>query len=240
MSPLPVDLRRLQRLERFRPNHLPYRAATSLPRIDRVEIEAYATAIRSYLYGRQSITTAENIFLFYFSRILSDLNLATEALDLDKLRLSRRISDTRWGLNTDNTDALIALDTATKANWRFLPDPQNLSASELIGLLRSHFSHFEGLASLNFQVERVEMALSLKPIQICVGLEEFVGYYAFVFPGDRILFECPAYGNAAYIARGDWRELSQKTKAELQRYGRRIIHGTRSWRSEVRHAIKTR
>ena len=90
---------------------------------------------------------------------------------------------------------------------------------------------------MEFDLARIRFALKLEPKQICVGIEEFAGYYAFIFEKDKILFECPVYGNAAYVVRGDWRELSQQYKGQLERRGLRVIH-RRYWQGDVRHALQ--
>jgi hypothetical protein len=103
--------------------------------------------------------------------------------------------------------------------------------------LEEHFARHTGHTNIVFELKRIRFALSLKPTGICVGLEEFAGYYAFLFARDVVLFECPVYGNAAYVAKGDWRLLSQQFKGQLEQRGERIIH-RRFWRADIRSALR--
>jgi hypothetical protein len=128
------------------------------------------------------------------------------------------------------------LGTVKKANWRFLPQPASISAEDLIRALGDHFAELNHDGSLNFDLDRIKFALKLSPAGICVGIDEFAGYYAFLFPNDVVLFECPVLGNAAFVVKGDWRVLSQQYKARLQRISARVIH-RRFWRQDIKNAL---
>ena len=144
------------------------------------------------------------------------------------------------GLDLDSraVSSLPALGQVTRANWRFLPAAHGLSPAELLNLLREHFSQFLQAAGLHIELDRITFALSLAPRQICVGIDDFAGYYAFVLGGDAVLFECPVYGNAAYVVKGDWQTLSQMHKCQLTRRGLRIIHTNRQWRARLKAALR--
>jgi len=105
-----------------------------------------------------------------------------------------------------------------KANWRFLPNPETMDPIDLIRELRDHFSAC-GNSALDFEEDRIDEAFRFGPRQICIGTEEFFGYYAFVLDRGVNIFECPVYGNAAYVVRGDWSTLSQFSKNKLKSLG---------------------
>jgi hypothetical protein len=95
--------------------------------------------------------------------------------------------------------------------WRLLP-PGELFVE---GLRR----HYDGLQRRNPEIrygpERLETALSLGPEERYVGAGEFDGYVVFTYPGtERVLLECPVYGNAVYVLGSDWKRLSKQSKAQ--------------------------
>jgi hypothetical protein len=195
----------------------------------------------TYLQAKKSVTLHESYYLYFLSRILGRQGETEAGATLHQAASGCKVTQLEpfqirgGGPSID----VPRLGKVAKANWRFLPNPENLSARELIEILKLHFSQHAGTANIYFEIERIEFALSLKPKEICIGLEGFAGYYAFMFGKDLVLFECPAYGNAAYMVRGDWRILSQQYKAQLEKKGLRIVHGSRSWKRKIARALNT-
>lgn len=63
-------------------------------------------------------------------------------------------------------------------------------------------------------------ALPTAPIRAWVGTADFRGYIAFEFEHTSwVTLESFVYGNATYHVRGDWKQLSRLTKAELRALG---------------------
>lgn len=54
----------------------------------------------------------------------------------------------------------------------------------------------------------------LKPIRCYVGEEEFSGYVVYCFDKNesKAILECPVYGNATYIIRGNWKNIAKGSK----------------------------
>ena len=237
----PLSNENMRRLDRYCPDQPPYKKASKLGQPNAEGYEPYAAEITADLKSRKRITLYESYYLYFFSIVLDRLGAKTARLALDhatdrcEVIDPQGVQDGYLGLSVD----IPGLENIKKVNWKFLPNPENLSPRELLELLKRHFSEQSGHSNIRFEIDRIEFALSLKPQEIFVGLDEFSGYYAFVFSGTIVLFECPAYGNAAYIVRGDWRVLSQQYKAQLERTGIRVIHGVRSWRSSIRRAIRS-
>jgi hypothetical protein len=202
------------------------------------ELADYGKEVWNHVSEKRQVTVAESQYLYFLARILTDVGSADLAGQLDELISECTLLDSEpLHLGPTLSDVVTSSGVRVKrANWRFLPDPENLSAKSLLRILSEHFAQHVG-HGIVFELERIEFALSLKPIQICIGLEEFVGYYAFLFLGEIVLFECPVYGNAAYIVRGDWRALSQEEKSELERKGDRVIH-CHHWSSAIQGALE--
>jgi len=76
---------------------------------------------------------------------------------------------------------------------------------------------------------------------MAVGLGGFSEYIVFGFTRkSRYVFESPETGNATYIFRNEWEEVSQLTKRQIlqeQLQEARIIHTSR-WAIEVSEAIQ--
>jgi hypothetical protein len=230
----------MRRVDRYRPAHPPYKAAAEIGSLGAAALKPYTAAVVTHLKAEKRVTLNESYYLYFLARMLDRLGEDEMRAALEAATAASKIVNLAPMATTAPSVAIPGLENVKKVNWRFLPDPENLSAGELLELLKEHFSEHAGHAGIQLEIGRIEFALSLKPKEIFVGLEEFAGYYAFVFPGDVVLFECPAYGNAAYIVRGDWRVLSQQYKAQLERKGIRVIHSVRSWKRKIRWAIDAR
>lgn len=93
---------------------------------------------------------------------------------------------------------------------------------------------------------RLPYADSLRPIQKFVGVDEFEGYFVFLFQNtDRVLLENPLEGNAAYIFKGDWTYLSKLSKGDLlseyRHYVERVLHRQAgNWRWRIKQALAFR
>jgi len=121
-----------------------------------------------------------------------------------------------------------------KINWQILP-PGELPWQELkesIGYLVKAAP--EGNQS--FHEFRLETINSYKPDFAAVGRGGFQGYIVLGFNSKKLfVFESLYYGNATYIFKNDWVDLSQKTKAEIldqNLQDDRIIHAS-SWKKDI-------
>ncbi len=124
--------------------------------------------------------------------------------------------------------------------WRVLP-PGELSVGNVL-------RHYEGLQRRNphvvYDKERIAKAFSLRPDRCYVGSDEFEGYIVFAFSHtEKVLLECPVFGNAIYVIHSDWRRLSKTTKQDLlsrrSREVTRIFHRG-DWFSRVKRALEIR
>lgn len=81
-------------------------------------------------------------------------------------------------------------------------------------------AHYERLARAyperGYEPERMDKAMSLKPSQGWKGTGGFRGYMVFEYAGtEKVLLECPIYGNAIYVLGKDWRPLSRQSKGAI-------------------------
>ncbi len=96
--------------------------------------------------------------------------------------------------------------------WRVLP-PGELSADAVL-------RHYNTLQRTNpdvkYERDRITKALSLRPDEYYVGMDEFEGYMVLTFARTpKVLMECPVFGNAIYVIKSDWQRLSRMSKREL-------------------------
>lgn len=101
---------------------------------------------------------------------------------------------------------------AKRLGWRVLP-PGGLSADAV----RRHYDTLQRWnPDVRYERERITKALSLRPDQYYVGIDEFEGYMVLTFARTpRVLMECPIFGNAIYVIKSDWKRLSRMSKREL-------------------------
>lgn len=83
--------------------------------------------------------------------------------------------------------------------------------------------------------------LEFKPGVLYYGNGGFHGYLVFVFKRKGlVLMENMIYGNATYIFRDNWEELSKKSKAEIVKDGlqeHRFVH-RRNWSNLIKKLLK--
>ena len=122
-------------------------------------------------------------------------------------------------------------------DWILLP-----AGTWAIQDLIEHFRHFQSrFPQKRVEPNRLEVISGLNPADCYVGQAGWYGYVAFTFPYsyDTVL-ECPIYGNATYIIRGNWKEMSRLTRMQLRRQHPEnpfVIH-TGSWESKIGDSIR--
>lgn len=163
--------------------------------------------------------------------------LRYEAIDsiMREQRRSRRSGSHRGAARTDKG----RLPKPQLLPWKVLP-PGEIGHVELI-------EHYERLKKAaphrKYDLRRLRKMLSLSPNQCFVGIDKFRGYVVFTFGGtDRVILENPREGNAVYVLRGDWQQLSKLTKQELlSRHAdstTRVIHRG-SWFARLRRQLRS-
>lgn len=132
-----------------------------------------------------------------------------------------------------------ALPAVQEVNWVILPGGESIWQR----VSRSVQSIQRLSPSKKLDASRLEKIATLRPDEVYQGKHEFDGYFVFFFRNaGRAVLECPWVGNAIYVIRGDWRNLSRLTKSDLlsrhRHEVRRIIHReSGNWFSDLKRSL---
>lgn len=166
----------------------------------------------------------EAVFKFSIDRAISknDPNFGTELLsELNLLQENVGNSDI-FPLNTPIVDYLKTI-TLT---WEIFPKG---TKDQEVNYLLGRFSPRDELEESGI-IERYEVIKSLNPVEIFTGLCGMHKYFAAIIREDIVVCENLRYGNAIYILRENWADLSKKDRLTLLAYHReeiiRIFHTT--------------
>lgn len=84
--------------------------------------------------------------------------------------------------------------------------------------------------------DRLETISQYKPDFHAIGTNGYRGYIIFGFTKQNLfIFESAEYGNATYVFEGDWKQLSQMTKAEIltgNLHKHRFVH-LEGWKQQI-------
>jgi hypothetical protein len=169
------------------------------------------------------------------SRELNLLQARYERSSAERSRFCDRI-----GKDIERTFVNDRLIPANKVFWRILP-PGEWTVESVI----SHYSKIQRAnPHVQFDVDRLRRIFSLTPSSLYVGIDEFEGYIVFVFSQTKkVVLECPIYGNAIYVIRENWENLSRLPKGELlarfPNQALRIVH-VGDWYPRVRAELFSR
>ncbi|MGR2662646.1 hypothetical protein ACUXVY_13735 [Chromobacterium haemolyticum] len=143
------------------------------------------------------------------------------------------------GYNLINEDLTPLLPYKTKKlNWQILPPGEH--PFEKITKLIDKATNELDKPGKRVAGYRISSILSHKPDFIAMGNGGFHGYMVMGFSKKNLyVLESPIFGNATYIFKGDWENLSKLTKKDivrnsLQEY--RLVH-SKSWRVELRRIL---
>lgn len=165
-------------------------------------------------------------------------NYVRKSTEIEESR-HERLSRLRFEIENSNTRITPALaQIENNIYWRILPPGEH------------PFPHF--MAYFNtihrqvnhakYEPERLYKIYNLGSTSIYTGEQGFSGYVAFEFvEAQCAVLECPLSNNAIYVIKGDWRKLSQLTKAELlwqhESVTTRIIHNG-NWISKLNQLLQ--
>jgi hypothetical protein len=113
--------------------------------------------------------------------------------------------------------------------WEILP--VGVTGPDLVSFLRSRLGPRASDGDIAFAADRLERVASLDPTDRLIGTSEFARYLGFKFGPDFVAFENATPGNALYVMRENWEELSQLPRTELLATRRgeftRIVHSAK-------------
>ncbi len=83
---------------------------------------------------------------------------------------------------------------------------------------------------------------SLNPSICYIGKEKFQGYVVFGFDStEKVVLECPKYGNAIYIIKGNWQEITKLSKWEARKLSQvTVIRHSDSWFERLKQNLGRR
>ncbi len=98
------------------------------------------------------------------------------------------------------------------------------------GLIKTFQSY--GWSNDEFNESRLTQIIKLLNPSVCyIGKAKFQGYVVFGFDStEKVVMECPKYGNAIYIIRGDWQEITKLSKWEARQLPQvKVIRHSETW-----------
>lgn len=124
-------------------------------------------------------------------------------------------------------------------DWSIFP-PGSLTALELARRMFGGAARRLDDKMLKLIQDRYDFLMSLGATAIIVGTDSFRGYIGAKMAGDIVVFDNVRFGNAVYILRERWEELSKKTKRELRKMlnvASRIQHNI-NWKKAVTRKLR--
>ena len=133
----------------------------------------------------------------------------------------------------------LSLLRVVRANWQILP-PGEYPFERVRESIERQIK-FSRLGEDGFDLKRLDYIESLNPDLYVIGSNEFRGYTVFGFQDKNIyILENSRIGNAIYVIKGDWKELSMKTKKQLILSNNpnvaRIVHKS-GWEEKIKNYI---
>lgn len=121
-------------------------------------------------------------------------------------------------------------------NWEILP-PGTSEKTIVRSITQKHPSVSPGIIA-----ERFEILSKLKPEAYIKGTNMgTTAYFGAKFADDLVVFENIKYGNAIYVMRENWEDLSKRSRTELLRnpaeYAR-IVH-RKGWQRRLKHLVES-
>ena len=82
----------------------------------------------------------------------------------------------------------------------------------------------------------------LKPTSCYIGKEKFQGYVVFGFDlSEKVVLECPKYGNAIYVIEDDWQEITKLSKWEARQLSQvTVIRHSNTWFERLKENLESK
>lgn len=125
-----------------------------------------------------------------------------------------------------------------RANWQILPEGDIVW--ERVNQIAGNIQDSSDLVG-QLQKYRFKTIINFKPDVLYYGNGGFHGYLVFVFKNKGlVLMENMIYGNATYVFRDNWEEISKKSKADIVKNNLqedRFVH-RRSWSNQIKKLLQ--
>ena len=133
---------------------------------------------------------------------------------------------------------MITSSSPRRVNWQILPEGEIVW--ERVNKFAGNIQDSKELAG-QLQKYRFTTIIKHRPDEFYYGNGGFHGYLVFVFrKKNLVLMENMIYGNATYVFRDNWEELSKLSKAEIINNNlleKRLVH-RRSWSKQIMSILK--
>ncbi len=130
-----------------------------------------------------------------------------------------------------------------KLPWKLLPKGE-WTVEDIVREIKKYSSKQSNLRDSDIDETRLrKIRNNLKPNACYIGEEEFQGYVVFCFNWTKkIVLECPKFGNAIYIIKDNWQEITKLSKWEARHQHSdqvtRIIHND-TWFERLEVELKS-
>lgn len=126
--------------------------------------------------------------------------------------------------------------TVKKLPWKFFPEGQ-WTVEQIVKEFEKFISHDEVVDESRIW----KIYDNLNPTECYVSQEGFNRYIAFCFEwANKVVLECPIYGNAIYVIKGDWKEITKlhKWQAKLSHQVTVIRHND-TWFNRLKSNLRS-
>lgn len=240
-KPISKEAFLIEKLDKLRPESHPFLPAY-MAREHGGDLSSYADRIIARLRSSPALTKRERDYVFCLAEIFDCTNsLHGPALRAaaNNCKVAGEPKHTWFDFDARLEALLESLPTEGAAHlpWKVLPPGKALFAQV--------YAHYRKLkrstTGRDWDLDRLRFAQSLKPHEIWVGTDDFEGYTIFIFNWTRAaLLDHPLTGNAVYVLRRKWRELSRATKADLMesqdKFVRRVVHSG-NWKKRIKRIL---
>ncbi len=123
---------------------------------------------------------------------------------------------------------------AKKLPWKFFPKGQ-WTVEQIVKEFGKYVSQNEIIDESRIW----KIYENLRPSDCYISQDGFNRYIAFCFDWtDKVVLECPIYGNAIYIIRGDWKEITKLSKWHARRSHKvTVIRHNETWFSRLKNTL---
>ena len=100
-----------------------------------------------------------------------------------------------------------------------------------------------GWSKDEFDESRLTQIIKILNPTICyIGKEKFQGYVVFGFDlSEKVVLECPKYGNAIYIIEDNWQEITKLSKWEARQLSQvTVIRHSDTWFERLKENLESK
>ena len=123
--------------------------------------------------------------------------------------------------------------------WKIFPDGMGIAG--IVDMVVRARTPEEAEKKRKIAAEHLAFLKQLGAAHFVRGTDSFDGYIGAIFDDGVCVFDNVHYGNAAYVLKGAWEDLTKLSRTELRRRSRLVatpVSHRKDWKAAVRRAIK--